>query len=250
MKSTVGVLTQDLTEDGTDKRVCGLASKQIHDADVKVLTTSLEGNMLTKLRNETIPPGQIRKLVLRDNMLTDKGVQAILRNYITAQEGGGRQVEILDIGGNPIGRNGAMLFKHCFSRLLVGGGGTCALKKLSLASTGLGVAGIVDVASWLETATQLVELDLSGNREFGAAAMEGVASFRETKTAAVRVERSADDYEAAIEVRVGAIEKHGHVVVTVDKVATTGLPHALVARFELANKSNMATNYLAGGSSL
>jgi hypothetical protein len=180
-------------------------------------------------------------------MLTAKGVKAVLRDYITAHDSG-RQVEILDLGGNPIGPDGAMLF----SRLLVEGGGNCVLKKLSLASTGLGAAGIVDVASWLETATQLVELDISGNQEFGAAAIhvEGVVSFRETKTAAVRVERSADDYEAAIEVLVGAVEKHGRVVVTVDEVATVGLPRALVARFELANKSNMATNYLAGGSSL
>ena len=214
VKSAVSVGTREFTEDGTDTRVCGLASKQIHDGDIKVLTKSLEGDMLTKLRNENIPPGQIRKLVLRDNMLTHKGVKAILRDYITTQEGG-RHVETLDLGGNPIGPDGAMLF----SRLLVDGGGNCALTKLSLASTGLRSAGIVDVASWLGTATQLVELDLCGNGEFGVAAMEAL---------------------------VGAAEKHGHVVVNVDDAATAGLPRELVARFELAIKSNLATSYLKG----
>jgi hypothetical protein len=197
-----------LTTQGTDKRVCGLASKQIHDGDVKVLTTSLEG--------DSPPPGQIRMLVLRDNMLTAKGVKAILRDYITAQEGG-RQVEILDLGGNPIGPAGAMLF----SRLLVDGGGNCALKKLSLASTELGAAGVLDVASWLGTATQLQELDLGGNGEFGEAAMEAL---------------------------VGAAEKHGHLVVKTDDAAMAGLPRELVARFEQVNKSNMATSYLVGSS--
>jgi hypothetical protein len=230
---------QELTEDGTDKRVCGLASKQIHDGDVKVLTTSLEG--------DSPPSGQIRMLVLRDNMLTVKGVKTILRDYITAQEGG-RQVEILDLGGNPIGPAGAMLF----SRLLVdGGGGTCALKKLSLASTGLGAAGIMDVASWLGTATQLVELDLSGNGEFGVGAMEdGMTSisFRETKSAAAKRAARADDFSAAMEALVGAAEKHGHLVVKADDAVMTGLPRELVARFEQVNKSNMATSYLAGSS--
>ena len=203
---TVG--KKELTEDGTDKRVCGLASKQIHDGDVKVLTMSLEG--------DSPPPGQIRMLVLRDNMLTAKGVKAVLRDYITAQEGG-RQVEILDLGGNPIGPAGAMLF----SRLLVDGGGNCALKKLSLASTELGAAGVMDVASWLGTATQLQELDLGGNGEFGEAAMEAL---------------------------VGAAEKHGHLVVKTDDAAMAGLPRELVARFEQVNKSNMATSYLVGSS--
>ena len=204
--STVG--KQELAEDGTDKRVCGLSSKQIHDGDIKVLTKSLEG--------DSPPPGQIRMLALRDNMLTGKGVKAILRDYITAQEGG-RQVEILDLGGNPIGPAGAMLF----SRLLVDGGGNCALKKLSLASTELGAAGVLDVASWLGTATQLQELDLGGNGEFGEAAMEALVS---------------------------AAEKHGHVVVKADDAAMTGLPRELVARFEQVNKSNMATSYLVGSS--
>ena len=202
--TTVG--TQKLTEDGTDKRVCGLASKQIHDNDIKVLTESLQ--------SDGPPPGQVRKLVLRDNMLTDKGVKALLRDYIAAQEAG-RQVEILDLAGNPIGPAGAMLF----NRLLVDGGGNCALKKLNLASTGLGAAGVMNVASWLGTATQLEELDLGGNGMFGVEAMEAL---------------------------VGAAEKHGQLVVTVDDVATAELPQGLVARFELANKSNLATNYLAG----
>jgi hypothetical protein len=197
---------QELAEDGTDKRVCVLASKQIHDDDIKVLTKSLEGG--------SPPPGQVRKLVLRDNMLTENGVKTLLRDYITAQESG-RQVEILDLGGNPIGPAGAMLF----SRLLVDGGGNCALKKLSLASAGLGSAGVLGVAAWLETATQLQELDLGGNGEFGEAAMEALIS---------------------------AAEKHGHLVLTVDDAATAGLPRELVARFELACKSNLATNYLAG----
>ena len=208
MKSTVGAGMQELTEDGTDKRVCGLASKQIHDADVKVLTESLQGDLVTNLRNENIPQGQIRKLVLRDNMLTDKGVKAILIDYITAQEGGGRQVEIIDLGGNPCGMNGAMLF----SRILVSGGDKCALKKLSLASTGLGASGIIAVASWLGNATQLVELDLSGNGEFGVAAMGAL---------------------------VGAAEEHGHLFVTVDDEAMAMLPRQLVERFEKANKSNL-----------
>jgi hypothetical protein len=210
MSSKVGSLhvggKQELAEDGTDKRVCVLASKQIHDNDIKVLTKSLEGG--------SPPPGQVRKLVLRNNMLTENGVKTLLRNYITAQESG-RQVEILDLGGNPIGPAGAMLF----SRLLIDGGGNCALKKLSLASTGLGSAGVLDVASWLGTATQLQELDLSGNGEFGEAAMEALIS---------------------------AAEEHGHLVLTVDDAATAGLPRELVARFELACKSNLATSYLAG----
>ena len=117
------------------------------------------------------------------------------------------------------------------------------MKKLSLASTGLGAAGIVDVASWLGTATQLVELDLSGNRESGVVAVvEGVVSFRETKTAAADRVAKANEYEAAMEALVGAAEKHGKVVVKVDDAATAGL----VARFERTNKSNMATSYLAG----
>ena len=197
--STVRVGTQELTEDGTDKRVCGLASKQIHDNDVKVLTNSLE----VPLEGDSLSLGQIKKLVLRDNMLTAKGVDAILGDYITANEGG-RQVEIIDLGGNPIGPDGAMLF----SRLFVDGGGNCALKKLSLASTGLGPVGVEDMASWLGTATQLVELDLGGNGEFGVAAMAAL---------------------------VRAAEKHGHLVVKVDDAATAGLPHELVARFESLN---------------
>ena len=216
LTSTVGVAVGgrgELTENGTDKRVCGLASKQIHDGDVKVFTKTLKGDG----KSAGVPPGQIRQLVLRDNMLTAKGVKAILRDYITAQEGG-RQVEIIDLGGNPIGPDGAMLF----SRLLVDGGGNCALKKLSLASTGLGAAGIVGVASWLETATQLVELDLGGNGEFGVVAMEAL---------------------------VGAAEKHGQCFVKVDDEATAQLPRELVTRFEQANKSNMATRYLMAGSS-
>ena len=216
LTSTVGVAVGgrgELTEDGTDKRVCGLASKQIHDGDVKVFTKMLKGDG----KSAGVPPGQIRQLVLRDNMLTAKGVKAILRDYITAQEGG-RQVEIIDLGGNPIGPDGAMLF----SRLLVDGGGNCALKKLSLASTGLGAAGILGVASWLETATQLVELDLGGNGEFGVVAMKALA---------------------------GAAEKHGQCFVKVDNVATAQLPRELVARFEQANTSNMATSYLMAGSS-
>ena len=54
----------------------------------------------------------------------------------------------------------------------------------------------------------------------------------------------ANEYEAAMEALVGAAENHGHVVVKVDDAATAGL----VARFERTNKSNMATNYLAGSS--
>jgi hypothetical protein len=219
--------------------VCGLASKQIHDGDVKVLTTLLEGD-------SSPPPGQIRMLVLRDNMLTAKGVKTILRDYITAQEGG-RQVEILDLGGNPIGPAGAMLF----SRLLVDGGGNCALKKLSLASTGLGAAGVMDVASWLGTATQLVELDLSGNGEFGVVATEDgmtTNTFRETKSAAAKRAARADDFKAAMEALVGAAEKHGQLVVKADDAVMTGLPRELVARFEQVNKSNMATSCLAGSS--
>ena len=204
--SKVHVGNQELTEDGIDKRVCVLASKQIHDNDIKVLTKSLAGG--------SPPPGQVRKLVLRDNMLTDKGVKTLLRDFITAQESG-RKIEFLDLEGNPIGPAGAMLF----SRLLVDGGGNCALKKLNLASTGLGSAGIVDVASWLGTATQLVELDLGGNGEFGVVAMEAL---------------------------VVAAETHGQLILRVDDAATAGLPRELVARFELACKSNLATNYLAG----
>ena len=93
------------------------------------------------------------------------------------------------------------------------------MKKLSLASTELGAAGIVDVASWLGTATQLAELDLSGNGEFGVAAMEAL---------------------------VAAAETHGQLVLKVDDAATAGLPRELVARFELVCKSNLATSYLAG----
>ena len=236
---TTLIRTQELAEDGTDKRVCGLASKQIHDGDIKALTESLKGG--------SPPPGQVRKLVLRDNMLTAKGVKAILHDYITANESG-RQVEILDLGGNPIGPDGAMLF----SRLLAGDGGICSLKKLSLASTGLGPAGIVGVASWLETATQLVDLDLSGNQEFSAVSLEefSATSFRETKAAAAERAARAGDYEAAIEALVVAIEKHGNLVVNMDDDAMVELPRELVARFELANQSNMATTYLAGGSSL
>ena len=74
------------------------------------------------------------------------------------------------------------------------------------------------VASWLGAATQLAELDLSGNGEFGVAAME---------------------------VLVVAAEKHGQLVLTVDDAATAGLPRELVARFELACKSNLATTYLS-----
>ena len=41
----------------------------------------------------------------------------------------------------------------------------------------------------------------------------------------------------------GAAEKHGHVVVKVDNAATAG---ELVAHFEQANKSNLATSHLKG----
>ena len=101
-------------------------------------------------------------------------------------------------------------------------------------------------ASWLGTATQLVELDLGGNREFGVAVVDSTTSFRETK--ARRRERAAraGDYEAAMEALVGAAEKHGHVVVKVDDAATAGLPRELVARFEQANKCNLATSHLKG----
>jgi hypothetical protein len=77
------------------------------------------------------------------------------------------------------------------------------------------------VASWLGTATQLQELDLGGNGEFGEAAMEALVS---------------------------AAEKHGHLVVKADDVAMTGLPREIVVRFEQVNKSNMATSYLVGSS--
>jgi hypothetical protein len=77
------------------------------------------------------------------------------------------------------------------------------------------------VASWLGTATQLQELDLGGNGEFGEVAMEALVS---------------------------AAEKHGRLVVKADDAAMTGLPRELVARFEQVNKSNMATSYLVGSS--
>ena len=229
ISAAVRVGTHALAEDGTDTRVCGLASKQIHDGDIAVLTKSLGRGRP--------PPGQVRMLVLRDNMLTAKGVDALLRDYITAQEGG-RHVEILDLGGNPIGPEGAMLFSNMF----VDGEGNCALKKLSLASTGLGAVGVADVASWLGTATQLVELDLSGNGEFGVAVTEGVTSFRETKTAATARAAKADAYEAAMEALVVAAEKHGQLVVKVDDVATVGLPRELVARISGMNFSNQVTS--------
>ena len=92
------------------------------------------------------------------------------------------------------------------------------MKKLSLASTGLGVGGIVGMTSWLGTATQLAELDLSGNGEFGVVGMEAL---------------------------VEAAEEHGHLVVTVDDAATAGLPCELVERFEQANKSNHFRQSLA-----
>ena len=209
MKSTVNG-SNELTEDGNDKRVCGLASKQIHDSDIDVLTKSLGGE--GRMSDNGVPPRQIRKLVLRDNMITDVGVKALLRDYITKHEGG-RQVKIIDLGGNPIGPAGAMLF----SRLLANGGGTCVLSELSLASTGLDAAGIMGIASWLGTASQLSELNLCGNGEFGAEAMLSL---------------------------VVAMEQQGHVVVKMDDAATVGLPQGLVAHVDRVNKSNMATSYL------
>ena len=208
MKSTVNG-SEELTEDGNDRRVCGLASKQIHDGDIDVLTKSLGGEGMS---DSGVPPRQIRKLVLRDNMITDAGVKALLRDYITKHEGG-RQVKIIDLGGNPIGPAGAMLF----SRLLANGGGTCVLSELSLASTGLDAAGIMGIASWLGTASQLSELNLCGNGEFGAEAMLSL---------------------------VVAMEQQGHVVVKMDDAATVGLPRGLVAHVDRVNKSNMATSYL------
>ena len=50
---------------------------------------------------------------------------------------------------------------------------------------------------------------------------------------------------AAMEALVGAVEKHGHLVVTVDDAAMAGLPRKLATRFEQANKSNLATTYLS-----
>ena len=125
-----------------------------------------------------------------------------------------RKVQSLDLGGNPIGHSGAMLFEQC----LVGvAGGRCALDHLGLASTGLGPEGVLGVASWLGRAAQLVELDLRGNGAFGAEAVEAL---------------------------IASMEEHGRVLVVVDDEAREGLSPAVVRRFEQASRNNITAEGL------
>jgi hypothetical protein len=236
MTTRVGVapdqfgLGDDVGGDSTNTRVCRLASKQIHDVDISVLTEALE---LDGLR-----PGQLRKLVLRDNMLTKIGLETLIRDYLDKNDDGGRCVVTLDIGGNPIGSAGAVLLGQLLeaNNGLGGldggeGGGTggnndhcsrspahwSALKRLSLASTDLGRKGVLVVASWLAKASELVQLDLRGNGRFGKVAMEAL---------------------------ICAIEAHGRVDVMVDEEGKAGLSKDVVVRFTAATTSNFATREL------
>jgi Ran GTPase-activating protein (RanGAP) involved in mRNA processing and transport len=179
-----------------------LNSKQIHDRDIAFLSKALA---------EISAGGHfIHTVNLRDNMITEIGVKTLLRDYITVKDSaGGRRVRTLDLGGNPIGQGGAMLFERC----LVGvAGGRCALGHLGLASTGLGPAGVLGVASWLGKAAQLVEVDLRGNGAFGAEAMEAL---------------------------VASMEEHGRVLIKVDDEAKEGLSSMVVWRFEQASRNNV-----------
>ena len=185
-------------------RDCVLNSKQIHDRDIAFLSEALSG----------ISASGEFKVNLRDNMITEVGVKTLLRDFFTVDDSaGGRKVQFLDLGGNPIGQSGAMLFKQC----LVGvAGGRCALDHLGLASTGLGPEGVLGVASWLGRAAQLVELDLRGNGAFGAEAVEAL---------------------------IASMEEHGRVLVKVDDEAMKGLSPAVVRHFEQASRNNIT----AGG---
>ena len=183
-------------------RDCMLNSKQIHDRDIAFLSKAL---------SEISAGGQfIHTVNLRDNMITEIGVKTLLREYITVKDSaGGRRVRTLDLGGNPIGQGGAMLFERC----LVGvAGGRCALDHLGLASTGLGPAGVLGLASWLRKAAQLVEVDLRGNGVFGAEAMEAL---------------------------IASMEEHGRVLIKVDDEAREGLTPEVVSRFEQASRNNV-----------
>ena len=183
-------------------RECALNSKQIHDRDIAFLSTALA---------EIAAGGQLLHTVnLRNNMITEVGVKTLLRDYITVKDSaGGRRVRTLDLGGNPIGQGGAMLFERC----LVGvAGGRCALDHLGLASTGLGPAGVLGLASWLRKAAQLVEIDLRGNGVFGAEAMEAL---------------------------IASMEEHGRVLIKVDDEAKEGLSSMLVWRLEQASRNNV-----------
>ena len=226
-------LGDDVEGDSTNTRVCRLASKQIHDVDIGVLTEALE---LDGLR-----PRQLRKLVLRDNMLTKIGLETLIRDYLDKNDDGGRCVETLDIGGNPIGSAGAVLLGQLLEandglgglgglgggegEETGGGNDHCsrspahwsALKRLSLASTDLGREGVMVVASWLAKASELVQLDLRGNGRFGKVAMEAL---------------------------IRAVEAHGRVDVMVDEEGKAGLSKGVVVRFTAAMTSNFATREL------
>ena len=186
-------------------RDCVLNSKQIHDRDIVFLSKTLSGISVG---------GQfLQKVNLRDNMITDVGVKMLLREFITVDDyAGGRRVQTLDLGGNPIGRSGAMLFEQ----YLVAEG-CCALDHLGLASTGLGPEGVLGVASWLGRAAQLVEVDLRGNGAFGAEAVEAL---------------------------IASMEEHGRVLVVVDDEAREGLSPAVVRRFEQASRNNITAEGL------
>ena len=189
-------------------RDCMLNSKQIHDRDIVFLSKTLSGISVG---------GQfLQKVNLRDNMITDVGVKILLREFITVEDyAGGRRVRTLDLGGNPIGHSGAMLFEQ----YLAGGvaEGCCALDHLGLASTALGPEGVLGVASWLGSAAQLAELDLRGNGAFG---------------------------EEAVEALIASMEEHGRVLVMVDDEAGEGLSPAVMWRFEQASRNNITAEGL------
>ena len=191
-----------------------LNSKQIHDKDIAFLSTALSGisagNIIMGNSNGDNNDQFLQKINLRDNMITDVGVKTLLRDFITVKDSaGGRSVQSLDLGGNPIGKSGAMLFEQCLTGVA---GDRCALDYLGLASTGLGPEGVLGAASWLGRAAQLVEIDLRGNGAFGAEAADAL---------------------------IASMEEHGRVMVKVDDEAIEGLSPVVVRRLEQASRNNI-----------
>ena len=183
-------------------RVVMLDSKQIKDLDIAFLSLSLSA----------VKEGQLQTLSLRDNMLTSDGVKELLRKFLTSKDSAaGRGIQAVDLHGNPIGKDGAMLFERC----LTGGGiGSCELRRVGLASTGLDAAAVIEIAGWLGRATPLVELDLRG--------IEGELS------------------ETAVSALAGAAEAHGHLDIRIDADAmASNVPGELRLRFEDVRKRNL-----------
>ncbi len=181
---------------------CYLDSKQIHDSDIGFLAMRL---------SQAVRAGQVTTLSLCDNMLTDSGVKDLLRKLITNKESAvGQAIQSVDLGGNPIGIGGAMLFERC----LTGSGiGSCKLERIGLSSTNLGSDDIIALAKWLGLATPLREIDLRGSEALSAEAVGALTA---------------------------AADSHGHLDVEVDDAAMKYVAADVVARFVEVRRKNIA----------